>query len=194
MEYAGFWRRFGAYWIDFVVLLPLLGIAYFFAEQTRLFQLRWFIPGLAFGIWYSVYLVVRYGGTPGKLLLNIRVAMTDGSPVTTKAALLRYSVLFALSLLSSLALVLSSLKMTDEEYFSLAYIARAERMVEIAPPWYQAVTVIMQVWIWSEFITMLFNKKRRAIHDFMAGTVVIKTRRPNLSVERDAPDAARSSP
>jgi len=174
MVYAGFWRRFGAFWIDFIVLLPLMGIAYVFGEQTRLFQLYWFIPGLAFGLWYHVYLVVRYGGTPGKLFLTIRVAMTDGSPVTTKAAILRYSVLFVLSVLSSLALLLAALRMTDAEYFSLAYMTRAERMVMIAPSWYQVVNVLTHVWIWSEFITMLSNKKRRAIHDFMAGTIVIQ--------------------
>ena len=97
LVYAGFWRRFGAFWIDFAVLLPLMGIAYYFGEKTRLFQLYWFIPGLLFGLWYHVYLVARYGGTPGKLLLDMRIAMTDGSAVTTNAAALRYSVLFVLS-------------------------------------------------------------------------------------------------
>ena len=63
-----------------------------------------------------------------------------------------------LSALSSLALLLAALKMTDAEYFSLAYMTRAERMVMIAPFWYQIVNVLTHVWIWSEFITMLFNK------------------------------------
>jgi len=39
------------------------------------------------------------------------------------------------------------------------------------------VNILMQVWIWGEFLTMLFNKKRRAVHDFMAGTVVVRTPR-----------------
>jgi uncharacterized RDD family membrane protein YckC len=30
------------------------------------------------------------------------------------------------------------------------------------------------LWFAAEMITMLFNKKRRAIHDFIAGSVVIK--------------------
>jgi uncharacterized RDD family membrane protein YckC len=194
LVYAGFWRRFGAFWLDFVVLLPLIGIAYYFGEKTRFFQLYWFIPGLLFGLWYHVYLVARYGGTPGKLLLDMRVAMTDGSAVTTNAAALRYSVLLVLSVLSSLALLLAVLKMTDEEYFSLAYLARATRMVELAPPWYQTVNILMQVWIWSEFLTMLFNRKRRAIHDFMAGTVVIKGRQANLAMKSDALSTSRAYP
>jgi uncharacterized RDD family membrane protein YckC len=31
------------------------------------------------------------------------------------------------------------------------------------------------LWSWAEIITMLTNKKRRAVHDFIAGTVVVRT-------------------
>lgn len=177
LKYAGFWQRFGAFWIDFAVWIPVMGLVYFLSERIRLFQLYWFVPGLVMGLWFHVYLVMRYGGTPGKLALNMRVAMTDGTSVTAKAALIRYSVLFVLSTLTSLALLPSIVTMTDQEYFSLSYVARSQRFVEMAPPWYQFLEVAMQIWIWSEFVTMLFNKKRRAAHDFMAGTVVLKGRR-----------------
>ena len=30
------------------------------------------------------------------------------------------------------------------------------------------------MWSFAEFVTMLFNKKRRAIHDYIAGTVVVR--------------------
>lgn len=192
MTYAGFWQRFGAFWVDFVVLLPLIGLTLVWGEYSRLFQIYCLLPGLLFGLWYNVYLVVRFGGTPGKLMLNIRIAMVDGSPVTPKAALLRYSVPIVLSQLMAIALIMGVLRMTDEEYFSFGYMARPTRIVEMAPPWYQVVNILMQIWTWSEFITMLFNKKRRAIHDFMAGTVVLKGRRPNPSMQptgKEAPAA-----
>ncbi|WP_255590049.1 hypothetical protein [Marinicella meishanensis] len=32
----------------------------------------------------------------------------------------------------------------------------------------------MMVWYWSELLVMLTNERRRALHDFIAGTVVIK--------------------
>jgi uncharacterized RDD family membrane protein YckC len=31
------------------------------------------------------------------------------------------------------------------------------------------------IWILAEFITMLTNKRRRAIHDWIAGTLVVRT-------------------
>ena len=58
------------------------------------------------------------------------------------------------------------------------------------PNWYQSVNIIASIWIWSEFIIMLTNKKRRALHDFMAGTVVIRSRMPNIGVDSDAASPA----
>lgn len=173
MIYAGFWRRFGAHWIDFLVMTPLIGVAYFGGEKSRLFELYWIIPELLIGIGFNVYLVCRFGGTPGKLLLNMRIAMLNGSPITLRAASLRYSVLFVLTFASSLALLFSVLNMSDELYFSLNYIKRSQKILETAPSWYRLVSISLQVWVWSEFIIMLFNKQRRAIHDFIAGTVVV---------------------
>jgi hypothetical protein len=43
------------------------------------------------------------------------------------------------------------------------------------PAWYQPVQIAGSVWLYSEFLVLLTNKKRRALHYFMAGTVVIRT-------------------
>ena len=101
--------------------------------------------------------------------------MVDGSAVTRKAAILRYSVLFSLSMLQGIGIVISTVYMSNEIYHSLGFVERGQVLMEQAPFWTQPVGVLIQVWIWSEFITMLFNKRRRAIHDYIAGTVVVRT-------------------
>lgn len=173
MQYAGFFKRFGAFWIDVIVLLPILALTFWGEGQSRLFQLYWFIPGLIIGLWFHVYLVKKYGGTPGKLLLKIKIAKLDGSDVGYKEAMLRYSVIFVISLLLSASLLPILLEMNDSQYFSMDWQARALYMVNHAPSWYSALNIAMNIWIWSEFIVMLTNKERRALHDFIAGTVVI---------------------
>lgn len=175
MNYASFWRRFGAYWLDVVILLPLTGLTFWLGDKSRLFYLYYFIPGFLFGLWFHIYLVRKYGGTPGKLLLRIKIAKVDGSSVGYKEAVIRYAVLFALSTLISVAFVLSSFQMSDAEYFSLGFRERSIRLVEQAPFWYNYVQILLNVWVWSEFIVMLTNKQRRAVHDYMAGTVVVRT-------------------
>jgi uncharacterized RDD family membrane protein YckC len=174
LQYAGFWRRFGAFWLDGLVFLPLTVITALLNAHFRMFSLYWYLPGLLIGIGFHYYLIVRYGGTPGKLLLGMKIAMCDGSPVTSEAAILRYVVLFVLSQLSAITLVIAALHMTDQEYLSLGFLARNQTLMSIAPFWYKPVTYLAQIWIWSEFVTMMFNKKRQAVHDLMARTVVIR--------------------
>src|SRR5690349_20176618 len=118
MEYASFWRRFGAYWLDIIVLLPLTAFVMWGNELSRLFSPYFFIPGLLIGLWFHIYLVKRYGGTPGKLLVNIKITKLDGSGVGYKEAMLRYSVLFTMSVLAGVALNSVIFGMTDDQYFS----------------------------------------------------------------------------
>jgi uncharacterized RDD family membrane protein YckC len=129
------------------------------------------------GLWFSVYLVKRYGGTPGKLLLRTRVVMLDGSPVTWKAAMLRYSIylLFSLASMLALGIGLLNLQIPDGQYFSMGFMERNALIVGAAPSWHEVTIWLMQIWTWSEFLVILLNKKRRALHDYLAGTVVVNT-------------------
>jgi len=174
MEYAGFWRRLGALVVDTLVLLPLTGLALWGTGHSRLFYAYWLLPSLAFNLWFYVHLVRRYGGTPGKLALKMRIAMRDGAPVTVKAALLRNAPLFILSGLASVAAALACLQMDDTVYLSLDFLDRGKAMEKLMPAWYPAVFILLQLWIWAEFVTMLLNRQRRAVHDLIAGTVVIR--------------------
>ena len=174
VEYAGFWRRFGAFWIDCLCFLPLFALSYLLESKYRLFQVYYFLPSLLFGLWFHVYLVKRYGGTPGKLILKIQIQKLNGSHIDGESAFLRYSVMFILSVLMSVATMISVLKMTDVEYQSGSFLDQSIALMNGAPGWYKLVNLALQAWVWSEFIVMLMNKKRRALHDFMAGTVVVK--------------------
>lgn len=173
IRYAGFWLRFVAMWIDLFVLIPVAVITYYFVSEYRLFHLYSIIPSLLFSIWFNIYLVYRYGGTPGKLILGMRIAMVDGSSVTLKGAILRHIVLIVLSTIQSIGEAIASLKITDAQYLSTELLKKPEVLATYAPAWYHIVSLLITLWVWSEFITMLFNKKRRAIHDYMAGTVVV---------------------
>lgn len=185
MQYAGVWSRFAAYWLDVIVLLPLTGLVIWLAESSRLFYLYYFLPGLLIQLYFHVYLVARYGGTPGKLIMGLRIVKTDGSAAGYSEAIWRYSVMFLLGTLSSMALMFAVLKMTDTQYAALTFQNRMIHIVALAPFWYQPVNLLLQLWVWSEFIVILTNQQRRALHDFIAGTVVIYANATeNITVQR----------
>ena len=91
-----------------------------------------------------------------------------------------------LSAASSAAIVIATLNMSDTEYFALGYQERGQRRSELAPSWLSWVTILMNIWIWGEFVVMLTNKKRRAVHDFMAGTVVVRWPLAQQTVQTDS--------
>lgn len=48
------------------------------------------------------------------------------------------------------------------------------QMARLKPSWVKSISLLTQLWIYGDFIFLLFNKKRRGQQDFMAGTVVVK--------------------
>lgn len=173
-KYASVWQRLGAYLLDVLILFPLLVLVIWGSEQSQLFGVYYFFATVVFNLWFHAFLVQRYGGTPGKLVMGIRISKLDGGPVGYREAALRYSVLFVLGTISQLALMQSTMGMSEAEYFALNWQERLLRIQELAPNWLELISLLTNIWIWSEFVVMLVNKKRRAIHDFMAGTVVVR--------------------
>lgn len=173
LVYAGFWLRLAAFMIDYLILLPLSFVVIYLGHRYRLFSFWYFIPGILIHLWFDAFLVYRYGGTPGKLLLKIRIAMADGSRVTRRAALLRYSVYFVLSTLSSIGALIAILRIPEVQYYSLDYLDQGTQLLQQAPIWCQPVSILLNIWIWSEFISLWFNRRRQALQDLMAGTIVI---------------------
>jgi hypothetical protein len=83
--------------------------------------------------------------------------------------------------------------MSDTEYHALSFMERAKRMAELTPSWYKPLQIIQNVWVWGELIVLLTNRKRRALHDFIAGTVVIRTDAAEGITQPDAPPTAGSA-
>ena len=187
LRYAGFWPRLGALLLDLLIMLPLGALAFWGTQRYRLFDLYYLVPGTFLGLFYSVYLVQRFGGTPGKLIIGIRIRKVSGDPVGYREALLRYFPEFILGMLMSIALLIPVFHMSDTEYHTLSFMERAKRMVELAPSWYKPLQIIQNVWVWGELIVLLTNRKRRALHDFIAGTVVVQTSSKTLQATAAAP-------
>lgn len=178
MKYAGFWKRFCASFIDLIILAPLAVVSIWFGGMHRLYYVYSVLPSMLFTLWFSVYLVKRYGGTPGKLLLGIHITRVDGSRVGWREAFLRESVDFVTGQIMAFGLAYAVLSMTDGDYLALPRheflnLLKTEALDSIMPAWYRGLQLAQTLWFWSEFIVMLTNKKRRALHDYIAGTVVV---------------------
>jgi uncharacterized RDD family membrane protein YckC len=173
LRYAGFWPRLGSFLLDAVIMLPVAAVVAWGESINRLFDVYYLVPGILFALFYNVYLVRHYGGTPGKLIVRIRIRKLDGEPVGYYEAFLRYWPDFIFTVLISVTLLFPLFQISDEKYFLLTFTERREYIVESAPSWLKSVQVTGAIWGWGELIVLLTNRKRRALHDFIAGTVVV---------------------
>lgn len=123
---------------------------------------------------YQIYFHAQWGATIGKMATGVKITRLDGSPIGYREALKRFSVdaILALGIIAAQLVALS--RMTDAAFESLAWRERTQHLASLMPVWYEPLFYVQETWIWSEFIVLLSNKRRRALHDFIAGTVVIK--------------------
>ena len=123
---------------------------------------------------YLVYANYKYGATLGKFVAGIRVTNLDGGTISLKQAFLRAGIDLALQFLrwSSFAVLLSNVGLS--QFQSAGIFERHFLISESAPIWdYLVSDALPVIWLISGLIVFICNKRRRAIHDFIAGTAVI---------------------
>ena len=176
LVYAGFWPRMLAIYVDLVVMAPIL-FAYFAVRGRSIpMAIVTVLSMTVLGFAYPVYFLSRWGQTIGKMAARIKVTRPDGTPIAPRHAWLRSSVDIGLAAISLGVTIHSLATWTGPEWSSMGW---SEQSAELArrDPTLTALTWVSQGWFWSELVVLLFNEQRRALHDFIAGTVVIKVRR-----------------
>ena len=102
LNFAGFWRRFSALVIDGLIIWLLCMITI----------IPYWIPPLAVVIaayYRVVFETSELKGTPGKVLMNIAVTKSDGSPLTIKDSIVRFAISFISSAICLAGYIMSLL-------------------------------------------------------------------------------------
>lgn len=162
-KYLTFWPRFWAPTVDELVLwIPVSLIPYLIYQMFELglkASNLLFVSECLIYYLYSIFFHGTFGATIGKMATKVKVvdAATEG-PITFKQAIIRDLIPFGLSIIL------------------IVYIfATGEDVSEGTSSYLSHITLIIGLWFLIEIVTMLTNKKRRALHDYIAGTVVIRT-------------------
>ena len=177
MNYATFWQRFAAMWIDFFVLLPLVFIHGWLESLSKSAAFVLVIPMEAAYAAYTIYCHGRFGQTVGKRVMGIRVVRTTGEAIGWREAWLRSSFEVLFSVLGVIASFAALATIADADFYGVGWMQRSQNLHAHEPSWLGWTEVAGQIWIWSEVVVMLFNERRRALHDFIAGTVVTAVQR-----------------
>ncbi len=90
-EYAGFWKRAGAALIDGLISLLFYPLTNYLFVLS--FNIRSIIPLFAYNFILTLimqyYLIIRYGGTPGHLIMQLRTINNSGNYLDITQAFMR---------------------------------------------------------------------------------------------------------
>ena len=170
-RYSTFWPRFWSGSVDTCVLWPLRAIAFLLVSlnpPAAIGALVLLVQQLAWLV-YVVLMHGKYGQTVGKMVTKVRVfdARTE-KPISYRQALIREGVPTVLSIPFLIYEAIAIIQGRESADLLLEGKVSPHSLLW----WF---TVLPILWSVVEVVTMLTNDKRRALHDFIAGTVVIRT-------------------
>ena len=68
------------------------------------------------------------------------------------------------------------LSVDDATFQNLSWIKQSQYLMSLSPILFSIYTWLTNIWSWSELIVLLTNPRKRALHDYIAGTVIVKKR------------------
>ncbi|NOH31714.1 RDD family protein [Vibrio mediterranei] len=163
-KYSNFWRRFFAVIIDGLVFLPLQWIDEYILSGAigSVGVFLWGVGGAILGISYYVILHAKYGQTIGKMVMKVKVVdVSESRNITVKQSCMRDIVPIIM------------VPFTVYAYAQLAFFEKTWQSLD-QDSVLTIVSLIMISWVVLESVSMLFNEKRRAVHDYIAGSVVVR--------------------
>lgn len=168
IKYSGFWQRFGAVVVDWLVLVPVtLGITYFNTSSWKNSVLLVLISIISTG--YKPFMEYQYGATLGKMALKLRVRNLEFEEASLTEILLRnifHIVPAVISLLFTLAMY------SDSDFKSVSGLMEfgvfSQRYA-----WLQYINYAFGFIGIVDAIMLLADERNRSLHDRIGGTVVI---------------------
>ena len=172
--YAGFLPRLGALILDILIVFPI-GIGFYFLQliSEPVFYVA-LVTQFLFFLAFGIYLVKQYGGTPGKLIVGIKVVKLDGTNVGWGEAFMRNFVDFCLMVFGMSLGYMAIESIGYSEYQSMDFMKRGLEVQAYNPSLFKIQQWAGLVWGVSELIVLLTNPRRRGLHDFIGETLIIK--------------------
>ncbi|MFL5387016.1 MAG: RDD family protein [Longimicrobiaceae bacterium] len=174
VDYAGFGPRLGALLLDGLVLLPAWGASIWMQTRSPAGAVFGVVFALLVYEAYHVGLTATFGQTLGKRLMDIQVRRADGARVGWgRAFLRRLPTLLSEVAGVAVAVVVASV-LTQAQFDDAGGIFDRMRMLTRAGA---ALNVFFHLpfglYNLANAITFFTNDRYRALHDLIAGTVVV---------------------
>ncbi len=170
-SYVGFWPRFGALFIDGIILVAVSYLLRLpLAEVDN--NLVVLIVTAIVPLFYNLFLEYRYGATLGKMLLKIKIVNYELLPPTISNVILRNIIYIGLQFIS-FGIDLNSYFRTQSsdpgDFTGFSSYLTPEVIIGLI---YGACVFVIYI---IELVFLLNDQKCRALHDRIGKTYVVKS-------------------
>lgn len=161
-KYKTFFPRLVALLIDSFIMLPLAILDDWFrqAEFPLVFFYIWIPVSSLIIPAYTIMMNGFYGQTLGKMAMSVKILDVSEEPIKFRQAIVRD--------LPQLIFNIGAI------YLGIAFFAQ-DPEAENFKMAYGTFGTFAMIWGLADISTFFLNEKRRALHDFVARTVVVKT-------------------
>ena len=184
-EYVGFWTRVLATVLDGAICTSVnVSIWFLFDYHRWAVEHRSMMPDLAsalFWLSFFIWFVMRFGGTPGKLIVGIRIVDTRGRFLNLNRAMRRELVPNIVMSVAYLMQTYRALATYPESAPRGTFVEIGTLLTDYGQP-FSSIATAMSFLIFIDIGAILFTQNRQAVHDLIAGSYVItKSSYANLS-------------
>lgn len=168
LKYKTGLKRFWSAIVDGIVFLPLVFVDNWIHQKTGngTFIFIWAALYNIALLFYTIILHYKYGQTIGKWVVGIKVVdVSEARKLTLRQAILR-DIFYVIITFAGII------------YFCFLRFQSASKF-EALEEFSTFGNGPILIWTMIELITMLTNYKRRAIHDFLAKSVVVRAENDN---------------
>ena len=157
-KYQTFGRRFGAAILDSIIIFPVNWIvsSVILSITAIPTMLSWAIPALISALYY-ILLHYYFGQTLGKIAARVKVLDDSGTSIN-----------FGQSIIRSLPQLIIPM-------FAVSFSTADQTAADTIRLWAGIIYGFNFLFSVANIIVCLANEKRRALHDFIAGTIVVRT-------------------
>jgi uncharacterized RDD family membrane protein YckC len=164
-KYQTVLQRFAAIVFDTAIFTVIIYVyEHFFLDKraSETIAVVWSLVTLVSVTFYNIYLTYRYGQTFGKMLLRVKVVDISEEPLTLYQAILRRLIEFIFHAISTLITI------------CLVFIYGLDANISSSVTFRYLTYFYLSIMLVQMIVTLL-NQKHRSLHDYIAGTVVIRT-------------------
>lgn len=174
--YGNFGYRFAALLLDFLILSPLI-LAVLYINSISLYNFYYtFIVNQLILLFYYVYLPVKYGATPGKLIMGLYILKLSGEPITYRESFLKHLPAIIITLIP-FTLMTFALRNADEELFnSYSWFQQSQYIQSFTPIANFVQMGLINVFYLANLFVFLMGARLQSIGDHIASTVVVYKR------------------